>query len=355
MDNDETCFSCHGLYEYCKCDYDIIGDIPKFIKTRSMAIYKSRKKYIDEINESLKLIMSTSLQIPLLYTPRCGHDVEEFPDWPHSGHDTSRVVGSLLIKEINELIVNLSCGSNRSALRTTRSMMEWTIRVVAAISNRQIFSGLNSDKNMPMCYEGLAEVITFNESTKFMMIDDEKKRKSFKKIKKEIKKGINKSKMNLPWHAFKFNAKIPDGLGSIPEKLNEQILSNIKIVENATEKSDIGSSAIYLLYHLLSKYVHNSVDTIDEIPQDGSTPFLNFDEFDEIYLILIHTMDIICYHYFILVDMDVHYEKTARIEYRKEIKEIFLKSKVSKESFHSCVKLLSSDIWNDPDKEFINH
>ena len=352
--NNEKCSRCDKLYEYCICDYDVIGDIPEFIKTRSMAIYKLRKKYIDEINKSLKLIRFTSFHIPMAYTPRCGHSIEEFPNCPHSGHDTSRVIGSLLISEINELIVNLSCGSNRSALRTTRSMMEWVIRVVAAISNRQIFSGLNSDKNMSLCYERLTEVITFHEEQKFMMMGDKEKRKSFEKDKNKLKE-LNESKVKIPWYAFKYNANIPDGLGGIPEKLNDQILSNIKIVHNKTKESEIGSSAIRLLYHLLSEYVHNSVDAINEIPQDGSTSFLNIDEFDNVYSILIPTIDIIFYHYFILVDMDVYYEKTARIEYRKKIKEMFLKSKFSKKSFHSCFKLLGSDIWNDPNKEFINH
>ena len=349
VDNNKKCSRCGKLYEYCICDYDIIEDIPEFIKTRSMAIYKSHRKYIDEINKSLKLIKFSSLQIPLPYTSRCKHDIERFP-YSHPSHDTSRVISSLLINEINELIVNLSCGSNRSALRATRSMMEWIIRVVAAISNRQIFSGLNSDKNMPLCYEGLKEVITFHEIQKFMM-RDMKERGSYKKTKNMMKR----HRMTYPWFAFKYNADIPNGLGSIPEKLNEQILSNIKIVHNKTKESKIGSSAIRLLYNLLSEYVHNSVDTIDEIPQNESTFFLNIDEFDRVYSILIPTIDIIFYHYFILVDMDVYYKKTARIEYRKKIKGMFLKSKFSKESFHSCYKLFDSDIWNDPNKEFINH
>ena len=364
--NNEKCSRCDKLYEYCICDYDIIEDIPEFIKTRSIAIYKLNKKYIDEINKSLKLIKFSLLQIPLSYTSRCKHDIERFP-YSHPSHDTSRVISSLLINEINELIVNLSCGSNRSALRTTRSMMEWVIRVVAAISNRQIFSGLSSDKNMPLCYEGLKEVITFHEVQKFMMRDmkeggsfekiknimmgDKEKRVSFRKTKNIMKR----HKMTYPWIAFKYNANIPNGLGSMPEKLNEQILFNIKIVHNKTKETEIGSSAIRLLYNLLSEYVHNSVDTIDEISQDGSTSFLNIDEFDRVYSILIPTIDVILYHYFILVDMDVYYEKTARIEYRKKIKEVFLKTKFSRESFHSCYKLFDSDVWNDPNKEFINH
>ena len=349
------CHKCHKLYENCICDFDLIEDISEFVRKRSNAIYKSRRNDIDEINKTIRLILFILLSIPMSYTPRCGYSIEEFPDAPHSWHDTSRIIGSLLINEINELIVNLSCGSNRSALRTARSMFEWIIRIVAAISNRQIFSDLDSDKNVPVCYYGLSKVMTLNEDIKRSTKINKSKKQAYKEIQKEFKKINESNPKEISWYAFKYNATIPNGLGKIPEKLNVQILSNVEIMNIPALEYTKGSEAIYEIYRLLSNYVHNDVGKINEIQQDGATSFLNLDEFDDIYSILIPTIDIILYHYLILLDMDVYFEKPIKIKYRKKIKKEFLKLKFSKKLFHNCFELLESNMWDDPNKEFINH
>ncbi len=349
------CHTCHKLYKNCTCFFDLIENIPEFINERSNAIYKSRKNDIDEINKTIRLILFILLSIPMTYTPRCGYSIEEFPNAPHSGHDTSRVIGSLLINEINELVVNLSCGSNRSALRTSRSMFEWIIRIVAAISNRQIFSDLDSDKNVPVCYDGLTKTMNFNKNIRRSTKIDKSKKQTYKEIQKEIKKINESNPKEISWLAFRYNATIPNGLGKIPEKLNAQILSNIEIINITALKYIKGSEAIYEIYGLLSNYVHNDVEKIDEIPQDGATSFLNLGEFDDVYSILIPAIDIILYHYLILLDMDIYSEKLMKTKYRKKIKEVFLKLKFPKELFHNCFKLLESNMWDDPNKEFINH
>ena len=85
--------------------------------------------------------------IPTLYTTRSGCSVEDFGPVPSGGSDSARNIIRLLVKEYNELYINLYIGSYYSAVRCLRASFEWLIKCVAIVSDASIITNYPSDKN----------------------------------------------------------------------------------------------------------------------------------------------------------------------------------------------------------------
>ena len=144
-------------------------------------------------------------------------------------------------------------------------------------------------------------------------------------------------------------ANIPDGLGSIPDKLNRKIMSNF--LPPSVQKTDT-SSWPRDIYGELSQSVHNSIGKIDDMPYGGATHFFDPKAFDKSYAMIHAAMDIILCLYFILIDIDVFYsDADDRKRYRKYVEKAFAGT-FGQHKFDSCRTLFNSKVWKDPLLEF---
>ena len=144
-------------------------------------------------------------------------------------------------------------------------------------------------------------------------------------------------------------ANVPDGIGSIPDKLNREIMSNF--LRPSAKKADM-SSLPYYIYGELSQSVHNSIDKVDDMPYGGATSFFDPESFDESYVMIHAAVDIILCLYFILIDIDVFYsDADGRKQYREYAEKAFAGT-FGQHRFGSCRTLFNGKVWNDPSLEF---
>lgn len=345
----EICEECEEFVENCVCSFDFIFDIPKFIKRRSLAIHKKRENEIFSIKRIIILLNHVFEQLPQVYVTRSGCEVEEFPMQLHSEHDSARNIGALMITEYNELLVNLCIGSYNSAVRNIRSLIEWLVRTVAAVSDRSILTKpKNKNKNKAVCFAGLKKMMLSSRSKERM---DKQYRK---KLRNELKNYSLEPQTNQNILSI-LNSEIKPGVGSIPSQLNEIIKKNLIINDPLEDKSVRDSEVIYLIYDILSQYIHNSIDRFYDLEPGGATKFFDSEQFDIVYSIIMTASDIVLYFYFILLDIDVfHSNQEWKQSWRYEIKKIFTDTKMDQKYFSSTKSLLHSTEWNKkPPIEFV--
>jgi len=342
----EKCDECGNSFGYCTCRFDFISNLPEFIAKRTKAIHKHRTNQIFVIKRVVLLLNHVMENLPMCYRTRSGCLVEEHPMQAHSEHDTSRIIAVLLITEFNELLVTLSSGSYSSALRTIRSMIEWLIRSIAAVSDRSIFckSLQDQNRNRAVCFEGLKELLISNH------------------LKKSSQKRFRRSTQNLEFPAsdnwlryyyFLRDSRVPNGVNEIPKKLNGRITANFELRNPKTQQIENGSEALYSIYHTLSQSIHDDLETFGKMQYGGATDFLDLEQFDKTYSVIVTGIDAVLYLYFILIDIDVHHSsKEDRKEGRAFLRQKFYESKFGKSTFHACTRLLTSRRWNDCNAEF---
>lgn len=335
------CPECNRAYKNCACRFDTIIDVSGFLRRRAEAVAENRKSRVDTIQRTVFLLNHIMDNLPQWYVTRSGCEAEEHPTQAHSDHDTARMMGVLLVTELNEIVVNLYSGAHNSARRNTRSMLEWMFRVIAAVSDRKIFSGNQQDANRAICFDGLRLAIAWSDARR-------RNRKKRHQQTPELPQGVDHEKA-VRFRDFLARANVPDGLGSIPNKLNRKIMSNF--LRPSVKKADM-SSLPYYIYGELSQSVHNSIDKVDDMPYGGATPFFDPESFDESYVMIYAAMDIILCLYFILIDIDVFYsDADGRKQYRKYVEKTFA-GILGQHRFNSCRTLFNSKVWNDPSLEF---
>lgn len=346
---EKICNGCGNELNQCECGFDVITNPPEFIKRRSDVIFEKKINELEIINKIIILINFVFDNLPLVYVTRSGCEVEEFPFEIHSGHDSSRIIGSLLITELNELLVNLCVGSYYSAIRNNRSLIEWLVRTIAAVSDRSLLtSEKENNQNKAVCFEGLEVLL---ERAELLA-------KAPKHLRKEFKKSFELYKKN-PNHDKKIaeilGAEIPPGIGNIPNGLNPKILQHLKIQNPENNQTIQNSEVIYCIYTILSKYVHNHMRRIDELEPGGNTQFLNLKQFDEVFPIIITSLDVIIYLYFMLIDIDIfHCNLDWKKQWRVNVKEFFDQAKFDQKYFLATNSLLNSQDWNsNPPIQFV--
>ena len=306
------------------------------------AVVKHHKSQVIIVQKTVRLINYIIDDLPLCYRTRSGCVVKEHMLEEHSQRDTSRIMGVLLVTEFNELVVNLCSGSHRSALRTVRSLLEWLVKAVAAVSDRRIFTKKSKDANKAVCFQGLSLAIRWEHARK--KLTKEEKRQYRELIRTPQ---VTKYENVHCFVDFLSSATIPNGLGTIPKKLNYKIMSNIK-QQNLTQE---GPSLLYFIYDQLSKTTHNNLPKLDDIPYGGMTDFHDPEYFNESYSVIYNAMDIILCFYYVLVDIDVFHRSEDRKLYREHVKKEFNDIFAAGE-FGICRTLFGSQIWNDPSLEF---
>ena len=255
------CAECGRAYKNCTCRFDTIVDVPEFLRRRTEAIGENRESEIRIIQKTTFLLNQIRHNLPLQYVTRGGCRVKH-PKKSYSEHDTARIMGVLLITEFNEMLVNLYSGAHNSARRNVRSPLEWMVRVIAAVSDRQIFTKEQQHANTALCFRGLRETIGW---------EDLRRRKIRNKKYIEALKVPPGSDLGQAtrFRSLLASAKIPNGIGNIPEKLNDNIMSNLQLCYN-TQKIT-GSQRLRAIYESLSQSVHNTINRLDDMPHDGMT------------------------------------------------------------------------------------
>lgn len=345
----KICEECGEIIKNCVCSFDFISDIPKFIKRRSIAIHKKKGNEIFSIKRILILLNHVFEYLPSVFVTRSGCEVEDFFMTGHSEHDSARNIGALMITEYNELLVNLCIGNYNSAIRNIRSLIEWLLRTTAAVSDRSILTKpKNKNKNKAICFAGL----------KKMMFHSDAKQRMDKQERKKIRNELKNYSLE-PYADNKIisllNSEIKPGIGNIPSLLNDKIQKNLVIIVPNENKTYRGSKAIYFIYDVLSQYIHNSLDRIDDLEPGGLTKFFDSEQFDNIYSIIMRASDIVLFFYIILLDIDVfHTDLEWKQRWRYEIKKIFTDTKLPQQYFSSTRSLLRSTEWNKkPSIEFV--
>lgn len=358
--NKERCGNCRRLIENCQCSYDFLDNIPIFIRRRAVVHYNKKANELYRITR-ITLLVNWILEnvIPMFYITRSGCDVEEFPMQEHDEHDSARYIGALLIAEYNELIVNMYAGSYNSAIRCTRSVFEWLIKCVAAVSDASIISGVKSDRNKAYCFEGLNKAIDISKNKeRFSRADKQEYKKDMKMMQDIIEnklKDFPRTKLRLQRMA---STRVRDGIGDIPRQLNEMITQNISVKVEDGSTLCSGAIALYEVYDRLSQNVHMSQEELFGLRPGGISRFFDEEGFDETYETIMLASDVILYLLIILIDLDVFYwDKSSKVEWRKEMKKLFEQSYLYDGSHFSITKyLLDGKIWrSNPPLEFVIH
>lgn len=307
----------------------------------AVAVGENRKSQVTVIQKTVFLINHIMDNLPQFYVTRSGCEAEEHPMQAHSEHDTARTMGALLVVEFNEISVNLYSGAHDSARRNMRSMLEWMIRVIAAVSDRGIFTGKPQDVNKSLCFQGLQKAMAWTRAKKSR---PKRRRKSA-----ELSQGADYGNATS-FRDFLDAVYVPDGIGHIPNRLNNRIMSNFQPSSRAQAG---GSSLLYYFYSELSQSIHNSIDRIDDMRYGGLTAFFDPESFDESHFLIYGATDIILCLYFILLDIDVFHGKAAyRKTYRKYTEKMFERT-FGRRGFPSCRALFGGEVWNDPSMQFV--
>lgn len=341
----ERCGQCRRLIENCVCRYDFLDNIPIFVRRRSIAHYKKKSDELYRITRMILMVNWLLENLPQVYLTRSGCEVEEHPMQAHSDHDGVRNIGALIISEYNELLVSLYTGSYNSAIRCTRAILEWLVKYIAAVSDANIISRLESDKNKAFCFEGLNRAIDISkikENLQRSGSDEYRQKMKFLKAKIKSVYGGNTSLFlqRLP------TIKVPDGVGNIPARLPDSITSHLAIV-NAGKKYQ-GKAVLYEIYNILSTNIHMGQNELFSLQPGGTAHFFDQDRFQETYNTIMQASDTILYLFILLIDIDVFtwYEE-SRINWRRFMKGTFEASKIiTEEYFQSTKALLNSDTWN---------
>lgn len=335
----EKCPDCNRAYKDCICRFYTILDVPEFLRRRAVAVGENREDQVTVIQKTVFLLNQIMDNIPPFYVTRGGCEAEDRPMQAHSKHDAVRIMGALMITEFNEIAVNLYSGAHDSARRNMRSMLEWMARVVAAVSDRSIFTGKPQDANKAACFLELREAIARTNA--------KRQRAEPRQNSAELPQGANYEK-SAPSLDFLDAVYVPDGIGAIPSKLNARIVSNFQ----PHSRAPAGGSSLLYYYNKLSQSIHNSIHRIDDIPYGGLTAFFDLESFDESYFLIYGATDMILCFYFILMDIDVfHGEAADRKKYREYAEKTFARI-FGHQAFPSCLALFRSKVWNDPSMKF---
>jgi hypothetical protein len=329
--------------------YDIITDFPTFIKLRSKRIHDT---YADEVFIIKRAILVVNYimdnLIPNLYFTRSECEVAEYHMTPHSVHDSARNLCSLFVYDYNQILISLCTGCYDSAIICSRSIFEWSIRTISAVSDLSILTNKESDKHKAVCFEVLLKLMDVSNHNKKLSRND----------KKTINHELKSLKEKEDAEFFNFidtlvKIKLSFGLGDLPKKLSSSILKYFKI-ETHNKKIN-GAKALYYVYEILSKYTHKDVSQIIKSHPEGLTEFFNRKEFEEIYNIIILILDIQLCLLLLVIDIDVYSSnKKARKKWRSEVKKIFEDANLwSKSTFKCTMHLINSQVWNSKDVEKI--
>ena len=376
----QNCPECNKPPDGCNCGFDFIFNVPGFLANRAKALDQNQQQQLTDIKNITLFLNYVIENLPHCYSTRSGCVVEEHGTQQHSKHDSSRLIGILLVTELNELIINMGVGAYNSSIRTLRSMIEWVLKTVAAVSDRSIFSCRDEDLNRSMCFNGLQKTKKCGEIRK--------KFQRQRKINSEIQKCLEEIQSDDPmfvhsatlciandsdrlrhvlsdndrhraflnracrYQVFLAYATIPDGIGKIPKKLNNKIMSSFKIRNPETGRIENGAAALYTIYDILSQHVHNSFKQIEQIPYGAKTPFRDPKSFNRTCAVIWSVMDAVLYFYMLLIDIDVvHTDVEDRKKYRKFIQETF-EEFLEKQKFCACSALFDSKMWNDSNNMF---
>ena len=331
------------MREDCVCSFDFIVDIPRFIQYRVDAVVKHHKSQICTVQKTVILVNQIMENLPACYTTRSGCEVEDHPLQEHSDHDASRLMGVLLVTELNEIVVNLCSGAHRSAVRTMRSLLEWMLRTVAAVSDRRIFTENSRDANRAVCFEGLRIAIQYGEARGKM-------NKEERRLDAELLKTARRDDKAAHFLDFVTSARISDGVGTIPKRLNDKIMYSIN-QNHKTQGNMEGTNPLYCIYNQLSQHVHNTISKLDDMQYGGLTEFHDSEYFNESCLMICRAVDVVLYLYFILLDIDIFHQLDDKRRYREYAKKKFCENFAERELI-ICRTLFESKVWDDPVMEF---
>jgi hypothetical protein len=314
-------------------------------------IRRKKRAELDEIHTLPDIFNWLLSTLPNLYYTRCGCEIEDFPDAYPSEHDAVRNIGSLVTGEYNELLLNLYTGSYNSAIRCSRAVLEWLLRSVAAVSDLSILTNVPEDKNKAACFYGLQELTEWSKwkrtgrtafnSTKHDLKDLAEKLADYPEIQLIMKR--------------KLHVDIRDGIGNIPDRLNESILKYLQTTNSEDGKVLYGKDALRHTYDVLSKHVHVDAEKIDADPH--GTQFFDEEKFEETFSTIIRASDINLYLFLLLMDIDVfHSNKDWKYRWRQKTLEILEPKLVPIEKLPSTSSLLKSSEWcSDKMVEFVSN
>lgn len=344
---EEICEKCKEDIDDCICYYNAILDIPGFVKRRNTQIFKEKRCKLTELLQISHFFVMELEHMPNVYHTRSGHEVEDVGYGGYSDHDAARFLGTLIVSEYNEIIVNLSIGSYVSAIRGTRNLFEWLVRTLACISDAYIITKRLEDKNRPSCFHVISEAFSITQD-KISMGSDKRK-----KFEQEIREKRKKGEIDEKVEAI-YLSNIGAGATKFIESFNENILKYIKLY--GVEKKVAKKQILRTIYQELSEYVHTSTSRLMKIEQNEGKAFFDQCEFDEAYNAIMITTDLICYFYFILLDIDVfHTIDNWKVQWRNGIMERFNALLLPRDKFQSTKTLLNSKVWkSNPPIELVS-
>lgn len=314
-------------------NYDEIVQPDALVKRRGSIIYHDHEVEFETLHTFARIFNVLFDHLPRLYSTRSEqYSIEEFDDEPHSLHDAVRQIGSLIVKEVNELTSTLVIGAYDSSVRTVRSLFEWNVGALDVIMNS---TNPNSPSKYPPDFYSLFISCYIKEITRGINDTKQKEQLVRNKIRENV---LPKDSLNCIDYA------VGGGVTNQIRRLDAKILA---IINFQIDNPSPNTNKLLDLYSLLSQYIHMNTKNILEIMPRGFTSFYNKDEFDSSYKIITISLDVILALYIILIDCDVyHCDVPWKKNWRNKTK-IMLESTISQnDAFLTTRTLLSSETWN---------
>jgi len=309
------------------------------IQKTSKQIYEKKKNEF----EILRLCYTTftyltDRKIPTLYSTRDGHEIENVPGANLSSYDASRHVLSWAIQEFSELYYNLLTGTFHSAVRSSRVLYRWIIRIVSALTDLSIITGKKEDRYTPGCFFAFIEI--YKNSLMRKNITKFESKSFLKQIDLDKKTG------RIDVHdEMLLKTDIDFDIDFFINQFNSLIYESIELKKPETDEILTGKTALKFLNSLLDDYPYNDLNYFEKNQSEDYHQQLEKD-FDKSFSIIIIVLDIIITLILILIDFDVyHGNKEWRLEWRNDIKKI-TDLGFNAEQFRSLNALFNSRIWN---------
>ena len=234
-------------------NFDLLGDLHTFVKERSSLICKNQSKRLCRLEMAHLFIKSYyEFFLPNVYVTRSGCEIEHIEMCSYSDHDSARIIGSLITHHFNEAIVSLSVGNYYSALICLRSVIEWDLSLLAAITDVSLLTGDKAHQKKIMCIAGLT-----------MLIEADRVNRQNRKAISSLRRDLSKRKFDADSKMlFSLRLATRQSFAKLIKGLDFRLLRYI----HPESESSARDTLLSLYYGQLSGLVHFSEQELVALP-----------------------------------------------------------------------------------------
>jgi len=324
-----------------------MSDPIKDLMKQANSIYTQNQEEFEVLVQCNTLFNYFLDALPLVFTTRDGHEVSSGEVPMPSEFDAAKNILLLLINEFHEIFYGLMIGSNNSAVRSSKILLDWIIRIICALTDLSIITGKKSDRLTPGCFFAFMEIyknsVIRNNQTKFEI--------------KSALKFINqlKTEGKIDEHEeITLKTEINFDVQNYINQFNSLIYENIELKKIETNETVTGKQALSYLHSILQDYPARVPQIIENRFLGRKVPHSNEEETQRAFSLIFCVLDVILTLIIILIDFDVyHGDDKWKMDWREKTQKM-VEHKINTNLFSSVGSMFKSHTWNsDPPKDFV--